>query len=71
MNRRSITVVIMVILCAVGFAYGQGWLDWSHTGAQLERDKVGTHQAPDQQKMKNDAVQVTPQATEPAAMPKK
>jgi hypothetical protein len=70
MDRRSITIVIVVILCAVGFAYGQGWLRWSRTGAETESNKVGTHQALDQPKMKNDAVPLTPEAPHPAATPK-
>ena len=34
MNRTSITIVVVVLLCAVGFAYSQGWFDWSSPGIE-------------------------------------
>ncbi len=71
MNRRSITIVTVVILGAVGFAYGQGWLHWTRAGADTQSNTVDTNQASDQQKMKNDAPPLTPEAPEPAATPKK
>ena len=37
MNRTSITIVIVVLLCAGGFAYSQGWLDWSRLGRETRR----------------------------------
>jgi hypothetical protein len=67
MNRRSITIVVAVVLCAVGLAYGQGWLHWSRTGAETERDKPGTHQVSEQQTVKDVAVPLTPEALEQAA----
>ena len=66
MDRRSITIVIVVVLCAVGFAYGQGWLDWSRTGTEMESNKVSVNQALDQEKMKEDAVLVTQTTVERA-----
>jgi hypothetical protein len=71
MNRRTITIVIVVILCAVGFAYGQGWLHWSRADAKTENNKADTHQASDQHSMKNVAPPLTPKSAEPAVMPKK
>ena len=66
MNRRSITVVVVIVLCAVGFAYGQGWLHWSRTGAEIESNKVGAHQALNQEKVKEDAVHATQHTAAPA-----
>jgi hypothetical protein len=53
MNRRSTTLVIVVALCAVGFAYGQGWLTRSNLGfgtgnthvdtISTEQDKASAH----------------------------
>jgi hypothetical protein len=63
MNRRSITVV--VVLCVVGLAYGHGWLHPSRTGDKLERYMVSAHEALDQQKVKVDAVRATRQTAEP------
>jgi len=65
MNRRSITMVVEVVLCAVGFAYGQGWLHWSHTGAAIESNKVNAHQELSKGTVKEDAVFAT-QAEAPA-----
>ena len=42
MNRTSITIVVVVILCAVGFAYSQGWFDWRAPAAEMESNKVST-----------------------------
>lgn len=70
MNRRSITLVILVVLCAFGFAYGQGWIHWSRTGAAIESNKSGVHHTLDQQKTEKDSVQVAPHGTEPATTPK-
>jgi hypothetical protein len=53
MNRRSITLVIVVVLCAIGFAYDLGWLTRSSLGfgtgsnhvdiTSAERDKASVH----------------------------
>ena len=69
MNRRSITLVIVIIVCAVWFAYGQNWLQ-PRTGAEIESNSFGAHPALDQEKTHEDAVRVTPPATEPTATPK-
>jgi hypothetical protein len=71
MNRRSITIVVAVVLCAVGFAYGQGWLHWSRPSIETESDKAGIHQSLDQQKVKNVAVPLTAEAPERATTSKK
>ena len=70
-NRTSITMVVVVVLCAVGFAYGQGWLNWSSAGYEMESNKVGTEQTFGQGKANEDAVQVTQTVSEPAATPTK
>ena len=43
MNRTSITIVVVVLLCAAGFAYSQGWLDWSRPVAKQWR-AISQHQ---------------------------
>jgi hypothetical protein len=71
MSRTSITVVF-VLLCAVGFAYSQGWFDWSRPRTEIESNKVSTNQALEHQNTtEEDAVKATPQALERAATPTK
>jgi hypothetical protein len=66
MNRTSITIVVVVLLCAAGFAYSQGWFNWSSSGYELESDKVSTDQTIDPENTKVDAARVTQQTKEPA-----
>jgi hypothetical protein len=47
-NRTSITLVALVMLCAAGFAYSQGWFSWSRPGTEMESNTVGTSQVLDQ-----------------------
>jgi hypothetical protein len=68
-NRTSMTVVGLVLLGAAGFAYSQGWFDWSHSGYEMEGDKVTTSQTTDQATTKEDVVHVTQQTTQPATKP--
>ena len=74
MDRKSITVVVVVILCAIGFAYSYGWFSPSSVGSDTESDKVTANQTVDQEKTKEDAVPVTstrqrtPVRCRPAAM---
>jgi len=68
MNRRSVTVVVVVVLCAVGFAYGQGWLDWSRPDTDVD-SKVSASQTLDQASLKQDAVQVAEQSSEATSLP--
>ena len=65
MNRKSVTIVVVVVLCAAGFAYSQGWFDWSRPGTETQSNTVSADQAFDQQKMKADAVQETQETAEP------
>jgi hypothetical protein len=67
MSRTSITIVVVVLLCAAGFVYSQGWLNWSSSGYELESGKVSTDQTIDQEETKVDAARVTQQTKEPAA----
>ncbi len=66
MNRTPITIVVVVILCAIGFAYSQGWLNMSRPAAEMEGAQVGTSQMTDQDESKADAVQVSQKPTGPA-----
>ena len=55
MDRKSITVVVVVILCAIGFAYSYGWFSPSSVSSDTESDKVTANQTVDQEKTKVDA----------------
>ncbi|MEX0612537.1 MAG: hypothetical protein WD738_15400 [Pirellulales bacterium] len=66
MDRKSITVVIVVLLCAAGFAYSQGWFDWSRPGTEMESSKVSADQTLDQDKARGAADKVSEKPTEPA-----
>ena len=68
-NRLSITIAVVVLLCAAGFAYSQGWFDWARPTAVIESDKVSADQMLDQDKSKDDAAKVTQATSEPAATP--
>ena len=67
MSRTSITIVVVVLLCAAGFVYSQGWFNWSSSGYELESDKVSTDQTIDQEKTKVDAAASLNKPNEPAA----
>ena len=41
MDRKSITVVVVVVLCEAGFAYSQGW--FSPVECQLRRREQPIH----------------------------
>ena len=67
MSRTSMTIVAVVVLCAAGFAYSQGWFNWSNSSSGVESDRVGTEQLIDQ-KNTNEAISpVAQQTTEPDA----
>ena len=55
MNRTSITIVVVVLLCAAGFVYSQGWFNWSSSGYEMESNKVSTEQTIDQEITNEDA----------------
>ena len=65
MDRKSITVVAAVVLCAAWFAYSFGWFDWSRPSTETQSNKVSADQALDQEKMKANAEQVTQDTAEP------
>jgi hypothetical protein len=65
MDRKFITVVGAVVLCAAWFAYSFGWFDWSRAGADAQSDTVSANQTSDQEKKKVDAAQATQETAEP------
>jgi hypothetical protein len=67
MSRTSITIVVVVLLCAAGFAYSQGWFNWSSSSYEMENNQVGTDQRIDPEKTNEDVAHVTQQTKEPAA----
>ena len=66
MNRKSVTIVIVVVLCAAGFAYSQGWFDRSRPGTEMQGDTVSANEALDQDNTKADAEPVAKGTTESA-----
>jgi hypothetical protein len=64
-DRTSITIVVLVLLCAAGLAYSQGWFNWSSTGAAIETNKTSTSQDLGQEETKVDAVQMAQAKEEP------
>jgi hypothetical protein len=67
-NRTSITIFVVVLLCAASYAYSQGWFNWARPGGEsMESNKPSTSQELEKQKTNGDTVPVTPQATEPSA----
>ena len=65
MDRKSITIVAAVVLCAAWFAYSFGWFDWSRPGTETQSNTVSADQALDQDKTKADAVPLTQNTAEP------
>ena len=65
MDRKSITIVAAVVLCAAWFAYSFGWFDWSRPGTETQNNTVGASQALHQNKTKADVVPVTQETADP------
>jgi hypothetical protein len=66
MNRTSITIVIVVLLCAAGLAYSQGWFNWSNASYETGSNEVRTDQTIEQESRKGDVPPVTQQTTDSA-----
>lgn len=66
MNRKSVTIVIVAVLCAAGFAYSQGWFDRSRTGSETQGDTVSANEALDQDNAKSVAEPAAKGTAEPA-----
>lgn len=66
-NRTPITIAVVLVVCAIGLAYSQGWFDWSSPAAETEINNVSTSQALGQEETQADVLQVTKTASEPAA----
>lgn len=72
MNRTSITIVVVVLLCAGGFAYSQGWLGRSPLRREsTESNKAKVSQEAVKQNTNGAPVPATPEASErPATITK-
>ena len=70
-SRTYLTLAVVVVLCAAGLAYSQGWFNWSSSGQEIEGNNVGTEQTIDQQNINENAVPVAQKTTDPAATPAK
>ena len=66
MSRTTITIVVVLLLCAAGLAYSQGWFNWSSSSYEMESNKVGATQTIDQENTKADTVNVSQKTEEPA-----
>ena len=65
MSRTSITIVVVVLLCAGGFAYNQGWLGWSPLSREnTESNKANVSQVAEAQNTNGDPVPATQEASE-------
>jgi len=65
-NRTSITIAVVILLCAAGLAYSQGWFNGSSSSHEMESNEVSTNQMLDQDKSNADAVQVANETMQPA-----
>jgi hypothetical protein len=71
-NRTSITVVVLALLCVAGYAYSQGWFDWSRLGSErTDGNNSNVSQELGQQKANGSTVPVTPEASALPATPAK
>jgi hypothetical protein len=66
MNGKLITMAILIVLGVAALGFSQGWFTLSSLGPDTQGSKVSASQALDQDKLKEDAVEVTQAATEPA-----
>lgn len=69
MSRMSITIVVVILLCAAGFAYSQGWFNWTTTSYETGSNEVGTEQTVDQENVQGETAPVTQQTNKPVATP--
>jgi hypothetical protein len=69
-SRTYLTLAVVVVLCAAGLAYSQGWFNWTSSRYEVDGNKVGTEQSIDQN-AEMDVVPVTQPTTNPAATPAK
>jgi hypothetical protein len=65
MDRKSITIVIVVLLCAAWFAYSFGWFDRASPAAETPSNTVSADQALGQDKTNVDAVPARREVAEP------
>ena len=67
-NRTSITIVVVLLLCAGGYAYSQGWFNKARpVSEKMENNTTNDSQESELQRTNGDTVPITPQATEPSA----
>ena len=63
MSRTSITIVVVVLLCAAGYAYSQGWFDWSRPGTRSRATRSAPTRAVEQENTTENATQATEPCT--------
>lgn len=66
-NRTSITILILVLLCAAGLAYSQGWFYWSAPDAEIQSNEVSANEMMDQDQANKVVTKSTEQTSEQAS----
>jgi len=66
MNRKFITVAVVVVLCIVAFGFSKGWFGTSSPSPEMESTKVSTSQPLDQESVSREVVQAAEVTKEPA-----
>ena len=65
MNRKYITVVVVVVLCVVAFGFSKGWFSPSSPSSDTQSNKDSANQALDQDQANEDVAEVAETTTEP------
>jgi hypothetical protein len=71
MNRTTVTIVGVVLLCGAGLAYSQGWFDSLTSSFGGESNRGGTEQLIEKEETKPVGDKATTEQTAPAKTPAK
>ena len=66
MNRKYITVAVVVVLCIAAFGYSKGWFNTPSPSPEMESTKVSTSQTLDPANASKDVAQATEGTAKPA-----
>lgn len=64
-NRNTITLVVVAVICLAAFAYSNGWFAKFRAEPAVESNKVSAIEATDHSRTTNGDTQMTAQANEP------
>ena len=65
--KKLILVVLVLLMCVVGFGFYRGWFSLSSSGPSVGSDKVNINLTVDPDKMKADTKMVKDKTIEPTA----